>query len=138
MHSILSSPNEFVNDYCTDHGGSCLRRSNPIRNLRLNIRNHPQQLLHDFITLFHARLFDAFKLLIGIFASVLFSLFVAAGLLLLNHSNKQLVGRSVGARMHGSRHLLLEFLELVVSLLSILLDLFLGFGFGVFYSFGSV
>ena len=52
-----------------------------IRHLRLNIHNHPQQLLHDLIPRFSTRLFDRPDLILSILFCVRFGFLVAGGVL---------------------------------------------------------
>ncbi len=54
------------------------RRSNSIRDLRLHIRNHAQQILNDLIPRLAPCLLDLFHLLVCIFTGVFFCFLVAA------------------------------------------------------------
>lgn len=57
------------------------RRSNSIRNLRLYLRNHAQQLLYDLIPLLTPCLLYLFDLLVRVLAGVFFGFLVAARVL---------------------------------------------------------
>ena len=119
---------------------SCLRRRrDPIRNLWFHLRHHPQQLFNNLISRLAPRLFDFLQLLFRFSISVFFSFLVAACMLPKPHvSINALTHSCVIIEDTGASHLLLEFFEFVVFLLSVFFNLFLSFALGVFDSFRTV
>ena len=57
------------------------RRNHPIRDLRLHIRNHPQQILYHFVSRLASRLLNLSHLPVSVFTCIFFRLFVAACML---------------------------------------------------------
>lgn len=105
----------------------------PIRYFWIHVRHGPQQIIDHLVTASLANLCNLLQLRFGLLVRVLLCLLVAAGLL----QRTQLTGGMAWRERVGT-HLFLVLLELLVLLLSVLLDLLLCFAFGVFYSLGSV
>lgn len=74
------------------------RRCNSIRNLRLYLRNHAQQLLYDLIPLLTPCLLYLFHLLLCVFAGVLFGFLVATRVLSIVAQSAAALARSLDGR----------------------------------------
>lgn len=67
----------------------CLwRRSNPVGDFRLHLRNHPQQIINNLIPRFAPRVLDGLHLLLCVLAGILLGLLVAACVLRLTNQNQ--------------------------------------------------
>ena len=78
---------------------SCLRgRSNSIRYLRLYLRDHAQQILHDLIPRLTPCLLDLLQLLVCVFAGVFFCFLVAACVLSIIRRSAAVLATSMGGQ----------------------------------------
>lgn len=65
---------------------SCLwRRNNSVRDLRLHLRDHPQQIIDNLISRFAPRVLDGLHLLLCVLAGILLGFLVAACVLRLTN-----------------------------------------------------